>query len=109
MDKAITVTVSITLKGEPKGVKLQGGVLDFPHREVEIEVLPGDIPEHLEIDVTELMIGQGVRLKDLADRRQVDAGERSRHAARRTSCADGRGSRRLKPPPRPTRGRPSPK
>jgi len=66
MDKAITVTVSIVLKGEPKGVKLQGGVVDFPGREVEVECLPGDIPENLTIDVSELMIGQGVRLKDLA-------------------------------------------
>jgi large subunit ribosomal protein L25 len=66
MDKAITVTVVISLKGEAKGVKLQGGVVDFPHREVEVECLPGDIPENLTIDVSELMIGQGVRLKDLA-------------------------------------------
>jgi large subunit ribosomal protein L25 len=67
LDKKITVTVSIHVKGESKGVKLQGGVLDFPNREVEIEVLPTEIPEHLEIDVTELTIGQGVRLKDLAE------------------------------------------
>lgn len=66
MDKAITVTVSVSLKGEPKGVKVQGGVVDFPHREVEVECLPGDIPEHLTIDISELLIGQGVRLKDLA-------------------------------------------
>jgi large subunit ribosomal protein L25 len=67
LDKKITVTVSIHVTGEAKGVKLQGGVLDFPNREVEIEVLPTEIPEHLEIDVTEMTIGQGVRLKDLAD------------------------------------------
>jgi large subunit ribosomal protein L25 len=67
LDKKLTVTVSIHVKGEAKGVKLQGGVLDFPNREVEIEVLPTEIPEHLEIDVTEMTIGQGVRLKDLAD------------------------------------------
>ena len=66
MDKAITVTVVISLKGEAKGVKLQGGVVDFPHREVEVECLPGDIPEGLTVDVSELMIGQGVRLRDLA-------------------------------------------
>jgi large subunit ribosomal protein L25 len=65
MDKAITVTVSVVLKGEPKGVKVQGGVVDFPHREVEIECLPGDIPDHLTVDISELMIGQGVRLKEL--------------------------------------------
>ena len=66
MDKAITVTVVISLKGEAKGVKLQGGMVDFPHREVEVECLPGDIPEGLTVDVSDLMIGQGVRLKDLA-------------------------------------------
>ena len=66
LDKPITVTVSIIIKGEPKGVKLQGGVLDLPHREVLIESLPLEIPESLEIDVSELMIGQGVHLRDLA-------------------------------------------
>ena len=66
MDKAITVTVVISLKGEAKGVKLQGGMVDFPHREVEVECLPGDIPEGLTVDVSDLMIGQGVRLKDLS-------------------------------------------
>jgi large subunit ribosomal protein L25 len=66
LDKPITVTVSIEIKGEPKGVKLQGGVLDLPHREVEIESLPLEIPESLVIDVSELLIGQGVHLRDLA-------------------------------------------
>jgi large subunit ribosomal protein L25 len=66
MDKAITVTVSVVLKGEPKGVKVQGGVVDFPHREIEVECLPGDIPDHLTVDISELLIGQGVRLKELA-------------------------------------------
>ena len=98
MDKAITVTVVISLKGEAKGVKLQGGIVDFPHREVEVECLPGDIPEGLTIDVSELMIGQGVRLKDLADRRQVDAGQRPGHADRPRHRGEGRrgraGSRR---------------
>lgn len=67
LDKKITVTVPIELKGEAKGVKLQGGVLDFPNRDVEVEVLPTEIPESIEIDVSELTIGQGVRLKDLAE------------------------------------------
>lgn len=66
MDKAITVTVPIVVRGEAKGVKVQGGVLDFVMRDVEIECLPGDIPEHLEIDATELVIGDAVRLRDLA-------------------------------------------
>jgi len=66
MDKMLTVTVQITVKGEAKGIKQQGGLLDFVHREVEIECLPADIPEHIEIDVTELMLGQAVRLRDVA-------------------------------------------
>ena len=66
MDKLLTVTVPIAVKGEPKGVKQQGGLLDFVHREVEIECLPADIPEHIEIDVSELMLGQAVRLRDVA-------------------------------------------
>jgi large subunit ribosomal protein L25 len=67
LDKKLTVTVQIVLKGEPKGVKLQGGIVDFPHRDVEIECLPTEIPENLEIDVTELMLNDGVRLRDLAE------------------------------------------
>src|SRR5262245_37174062 len=44
LDKAITVTVPITLKGEPKGVKQQGGLLDFVTREIQVQVLPTEIP-----------------------------------------------------------------
>lgn len=65
MDKAITVTVPVVLKGDARGVKQQGGMLDFVTREIEVECLPGDIPEHLDIDVTELMLNQSVRLRDL--------------------------------------------
>jgi len=65
MDKAITVTVPVALKGEPAGVKQQGGVLDFVNREVQIECMPTEIPERLEVDVSELMIGDGVRLREL--------------------------------------------
>jgi len=65
MDKALRVTVPVQLTGEAKGVKVQGGTLDFVHREVALECLPADIPEHITVDVTELMIGQGVRVRDL--------------------------------------------
>ncbi len=65
MDKKLTVTVPIMLKGEPKGVKTQGGVLDFVSRDIEVECLPADIPEHIDLDVTELLMNQGVRVKDL--------------------------------------------
>jgi large subunit ribosomal protein L25 len=66
MDKAITVTVPIVLKGEAKGVKQQGGIVDFVNREIEIECLPGDIPEHIDVDVSELLLHAGVRVRDLS-------------------------------------------
>ena len=66
MDKLLTVTVQVVCTGEPKGVKQQGGVLDIVHREVDVECLPADIPETIEVDVTELMLGQAIRLKDVA-------------------------------------------
>jgi large subunit ribosomal protein L25 len=66
LDKAITVTVSVVLKGEAVGVKQQGGMVDFIHREVQVECMPADIPEHIEVDVSTLMIGQGVRLRELS-------------------------------------------
>jgi large subunit ribosomal protein L25 len=65
MDKALTVTVPIVLRGESPGVKQQGGLLDFVHREIEVECLPADIPENIEVDVSGLMLNQAIRLRDL--------------------------------------------
>ena len=66
MDKLLRVIIPIVVHGEPKGVKQQGGILEFIRREVEIEVLPADIPEHIDVDVTELMLHQGIRVRDIA-------------------------------------------
>jgi large subunit ribosomal protein L25 len=66
MDKLLRVTIPFIVHGEPKGVKQQGGVLEFIRREIEIEVLPADIPEHIDVDVSELMLHQGVRVRDIA-------------------------------------------
>ncbi|MGB7218415.1 MAG: 50S ribosomal protein L25 [Vicinamibacterales bacterium] len=66
MDRELRVTIPVTVKGEAKGVKQQAGVLEFVTREIEVECLPADIPEHVEIDVTELMLHQGVRVRDIA-------------------------------------------
>ena len=65
MDRTITVTVPIVLKGEAKGIKQQGGIVDFVNRDIEIEVLPGDIPENITVDVSELMLHEGIRVRDL--------------------------------------------
>jgi large subunit ribosomal protein L25 len=65
MDREITVTVPLQIRGEPKGVKLQGGMLDFVTREVEVQCLPANIPERIEIDVAELNLHDSIRLRDL--------------------------------------------
>src|SRR5262249_50663271 len=66
MDRALQVTIPVLVKGEAKGVKQQGGLLEFVRREIEIECLPGDIPEHVEVDVSDLMLHQGLRVRDIA-------------------------------------------
>jgi large subunit ribosomal protein L25 len=66
MDRLLQVTVPLVVKGEPKGVKQQGGILEFIRREIEVECLPADIPDHIEIDVSELVLHQGIRVRDLA-------------------------------------------
>jgi len=65
MDKVLRVTVPVVLTGEAKGVKAQGAVVDFVNRDVVIECRPADIPEHLTVDVTELMLNDGIRVRDL--------------------------------------------
>jgi large subunit ribosomal protein L25 len=65
MDKVLRVTVPVHLTGEAKGVKAEGGVVDFVHREVVIDCLPADIPGHITVDITELMLHDGVRVRDL--------------------------------------------
>jgi large subunit ribosomal protein L25 len=65
MDKALRVNVPIILQGVPVGVKNEGGILEQMLREVEIECLPGDIPSHIDVDVTELTFGKVLRVSDL--------------------------------------------
>ncbi|HYU44644.1 MAG TPA: 50S ribosomal protein L25 [Terriglobales bacterium] len=66
LDQKLTVTVPVVLKGEAEGVKQQGGILEQLLREVEIECLPADIPKSIEADVSHLVFGVEVRVKDLA-------------------------------------------
>ena len=65
MDVRMRVLVPVHTFGEPQGVKLQGGVFETVTREVEVECLPGDIPEEFRVDVTEMMIGKQLRAADL--------------------------------------------
>jgi large subunit ribosomal protein L25 len=65
MDVAIRVTVPISARGEARGVKVDAGILEVIMREVEVECLPGDIPERIEVDVTDLGIHDAIRVSDL--------------------------------------------
>jgi large subunit ribosomal protein L25 len=65
MDQKLKVSVPIELVGEPAGVKQQGGILEQIAREVEVECLPGDIPNAIELNVSELVFGMVLRVADL--------------------------------------------
>jgi large subunit ribosomal protein L25 len=64
-DTRVRVRVPIQITGEPQGVKVQGGILEFVLREVEVECLPDDIPERIIADVADLTIGRNLRVAHL--------------------------------------------
>jgi len=61
----IIVSIPIVLHGIPEGVRLGGGILDQVLRELEIEVDPSHIPNHLDLDVTDLIVGHSLHVRDL--------------------------------------------
>jgi len=65
MDKAIQVAVPVILVGEAVGVKAEGGFVDFVSREIEIECLPTDIPEHIQVDISALHLHQSLKVEDI--------------------------------------------
>ena len=115
MDKALTVTVPVVLKGEARRASsCRAASSTSCTREIEVECLPADIPEHIDVDVSELMLHQGVRVRDLRGRgAQVEAGQRAEtmlvhivvpkveEAAARGR--GGGGGRRRRPSPRSSR------
>ena len=65
LDQPIHATVAIQLVGDPAGVKV-GGMLSLVSREVHVEALPADVPEHIEVDVSHMEVGDVLRLSDVA-------------------------------------------
>ena len=65
MDNALQVSVPVLPLGVAKGVKDQGGIFEFILRQLEVECLPADIPEHITADISELEIGSNLRVADL--------------------------------------------
>jgi large subunit ribosomal protein L25 len=70
LDQPIQASVNVQLIGEPEGVK-EGGVLSQVQREINVEALPMEIPEHIELDVSGMAIGDTLRLADLPEREGV--------------------------------------
>lgn len=64
MSEKVRVTVPVSLKGTAIGVK-EGGLLDVDTHTLHVECLPGQIPEHIEIDITNIKIGQTLHIQDL--------------------------------------------
>jgi large subunit ribosomal protein L25 len=65
MDQKMRLSVPVQIKGEAKGAKEEGGLLDLVLREIQIECLPMDIPSHIAVDVTNLGQGEAIRVADL--------------------------------------------
>ncbi len=65
LTERLVTRVPVHTTGDPKGVKIQGGLLEMITREIEIECLPDDIPEEFVMEVTDLLIGQSIRASDV--------------------------------------------
>src|SRR6266571_8201228 len=70
LDQTIQASVTVQLVGEPEGVK-EGGVLSQVQREINVEALPMEIPDHIDLDVSGMAIGDSLRLADLPAREGV--------------------------------------
>lgn len=73
MDQKLTVSVPVRVQGDPPGVKEQGGLLEVVHRQVDVECLPADIPDYIDVDVSALNIGDhaSVDAVEVSDRYRI--------------------------------------
>ena len=65
MDQTITIKVTLQLRGDATGVKDEGGILNQPFNEIEIQCLPTDIPDYFELDISDLGIGDSLNVGDI--------------------------------------------
>jgi large subunit ribosomal protein L25 len=72
MDKVVRVSVPISVTGEAVGVKTEGGFVDLITREVEVECLPGEIPESIEVDISGLHLHQTIKVENLSSPQGVE-------------------------------------
>ena len=71
LTKSVRVSVPLRLIGIAEGVKTEGGILEFVLRQVEVQCLPADIPEHIDLEVSALHLNQHLSVKDLPARDRV--------------------------------------
>ena len=121
LDEPIETNTSVVLIGEPRGVKFEGGVLEQPTHEISILGLPASLVDHVEVDVSELGVGDSLKLADVTapeglslhrrsrsrarDRHQLVACRPAGGRGRRGRGGRGRGARGARPSPRPSRPR----
>ncbi len=72
MDKKMQVSVPVHLVGSAAGVRNSGGILSQVVHEVEIECLPGDIPSHIDVDVSNLKMNQALHISDLPHSAKIE-------------------------------------
>jgi len=71
MDRKIMVNIPVTTIGKAKGVET-GGILQIIRRELEVQCFPLDVPESIEIDITDLDVGDSIRLGDIARQSKIE-------------------------------------
>ncbi|MDZ7271059.1 MAG: 50S ribosomal protein L25 [candidate division KSB1 bacterium] len=65
MDQKVSIMVPVRLVGVPQGVKVGGGILQQVLREIEVEALPDELPEHIDVDVSNLSVGESIHVRDI--------------------------------------------
>lgn len=73
MDKVVRVSVPVVVAGEAVGVKAEGGFVDLITREIEVECLPADIPENLEVDISNLHLHQSIKIEEITFPKGVES------------------------------------
>lgn len=72
MDQKVSLMVPVRLVGTPEGVRFGGGILQQVLREIEVEALPSELPEHIDVDVSKLGVGDSIHVRDIVlERAQI--------------------------------------
>jgi large subunit ribosomal protein L25 len=90
LDQAIEVDVPVELLGEPVGVKMKGGMLNLIRRTVSVRCLPGEIPEKVQIDISDLDVGDTIHVGDLIGKVGFELADDPSFAVLNVASAEGK-------------------